>query len=85
MLESVYEKGGYFMTEFSKVEQALNGRLSPANLTNAEHDQYLDQLGAHLRTPSAIEDIFFAKMREQGDGVGMDDAGNIVYATPVKK
>jgi hypothetical protein len=32
--------------------------------------------------PSATADAFFKDMRERGLGVGMDDAGNIVYATP---
>lgn len=73
------------MTNFSKVDQALTGWIAPAELSDAEHDQYLDQLGAHLRAPSSIEDAFFSDMRRRGEGVGLDDAGNIVYAIPVKE
>jgi hypothetical protein len=67
------------MTNFPKIEQALKGQIAPSELTDAEQEAYLDRLGESLLESSPAEDKFFADMQLRGEGVGMDDAGNIVY------
>lgn len=67
------------MTNFAKVDQALKGLIAPMDLSDAEQEQYFDSLGENYREPSPITDAFYKRMRDRGEGVGMDDAGNIIY------
>lgn len=64
---------------YAKIEKALKGLLDPSELDGEEQEQYFDKLGEILRQPSTVEDDFFAEINGAGDGVGMDDAGNLVY------
>ena len=66
----------------TKVALALNGLVAVEDLTDEEQEEYFDRFDALLSAPSALEDAFFKDRQERGLGVGMDDAGNIIYATP---
>ena len=65
-----------------KVGQALHGLFNVDGLSYEEQEEYFERFDDLLSKPSATADAFFKDMRERGLGVGMDDAGNIVYATP---
>ena len=64
---------------YAKIEQALKGLVSPDDLNDTEQEQYFDKLGASYWDASPVEDASFAEMRRRGEGVGMDEEGNIVY------
>lgn len=68
----------------TKVEQALKALISPDELGDGEQEEYFKQLSDSYWEPSPVADAFFAdrRRRRRGVGVGMDEAGNIVYATP---
>ena len=70
---------------YTKVEQTLKGLLAPVELNTQEQKEYFDQFAANLWEPSAKEDAFFADMQRRGVGVGMDEVGNIVRASPPPK
>ncbi len=65
--------------DYERVRAALRAELSPDELTGEEQAVFDDEFFALLEQPSEIEDAFFAKMREDGLGVGLDDDGNLVY------
>ena len=64
---------------FAKVEQALKGLVSPDDLSDSEQIVYFENIGASYWNTSAVEDAYFADMRQRSEGVGMDDEGNIVF------
>ena len=66
----------------SKVELALQGLVCPMDLSTEEQEEYLDRMGASHWEPSPVEDAFFAELRRLGQGVGMDEAGNIIHQAP---
>jgi len=66
----------------SKVELALKGLVRPMDLNAEEQDDYLDRMGASHWEPSPVEEAFFAERRRLGQGVGMDEGGNIIQQTP---
>jgi len=68
---------------YAKVEQALKGLVSPDLLNDSEQEDYFVKLSASYWEPSPAEDAFFADMRARGEGVGMDEAGNIIVAAPI--
>ena len=68
---------------FSKVEQALKGLISPDDLTDDQQEEYLDGLADGYWKASPTADAFFEDRRQRGLGVGMDEAGNIVYQADV--
>jgi ParD-like antitoxin of type II bacterial toxin-antitoxin system len=63
---------------YAQVEQALRGLLNPDVLSEVDQALYFEKFYASHHQPCAIEDSFFAAMRQAGVGVGMDDQGNIV-------
>jgi hypothetical protein len=71
--------GGAAVVEPAKVEQALRGLIAPNALTDEEQELYFERMEAALWESSATEDAHFAERRAAGKGVGMDDAGALVY------
>ena len=59
---------------------ALEGKLDPVHLSEEEHDIWFEDLADKLRNPGPDEETFFAKRRELGLGVGLDENDNLVYA-----
>ena len=49
--------------------------------TDEENDIWLDALSSVLAEPSADEVSFFEARRQQGLGVGLDEAGTLMHAT----
>lgn len=70
---------GAVVVEPAKVDQALRGLVAPMALTDEGQEQYFERFGASHWEPSATENAHFAERRAAGKGVGMDDAGALVY------
>lgn len=66
---------------YTRVQEALKGLRSVDDLSNEEQEEYLDRFDQLLSAPSEEMNAFFKDRQERGLGVGMDDAGNIVYAS----
>jgi hypothetical protein len=64
---------------YARIEQALRGLLSPDELDTDEQDEFFDRYAEAMHAPSATADAFWADRNRRGLGVGMDDAGNLVY------
>jgi hypothetical protein len=65
---------------YSRIEQALRGLLAPSELSDEEQEEYLDRLGDKMGEVSSEEAAFWADRDRRGLGVGLDDAGKLVYA-----
>lgn len=69
-----------------KVERALRGLVAPMDLSEAEQELYFEKLSTSYWEPSKKMDAFFEDRRARGLGVGMNDAGDIVFApTPAER
>ena len=67
---------------FVQIEEALHGLRPMHELTGEQQESVLDRFEEEvLMTPSSNEAAFWADRVRRGLGVGMDDAGNIVFAT----
>jgi hypothetical protein len=67
------------MVRLENVKLALQGLISPDDLSEREQESYFDALAEiQWGPPSSTEVAFFADRRRRGMGVGMDDAGNIL-------
>lgn len=70
----------------TKVEQALKALISPDELGDGEQVSTLSNSVIAIGSRRPWRTRFFAdrrrRRRRRGVGVGMDEAGNIVYATP---
>ncbi len=65
--------------DHQRVRAALRAELPRDELTGEEMAVYDEEFFALLEQPSEIEDAFFAKMREEGLGVGLDENDELVY------
>ncbi|MBP0484051.1 hypothetical protein [Sagittula salina] len=70
------------MQEEDRVAAALAGRLSPGELTDEEDAAWEEAFVKLMGEPGPDEEAFFARHRKLGLGVGLDEAGNLVYAKP---
>jgi len=70
---------------YAKIEQALQGLISPDDLDDAGQEAYFEKLADGYWEPSPVEDAFFADLRARGVGVGLDGDGKIVYNKPTGK
>lgn len=70
--------------DYARVRAALEAELSPDELTSDEQEVWIAELSHEMTEPSAKEKEFFAKRRREGQGVGMDDDGSLIYQTPKK-
>lgn len=59
-----------------RVNQALKKLISPDDLSEEEHDHFLDRMASES---TDIEESFFTKQRERGFGVGLDENDNLIY------
>lgn len=62
-----------------RVTQALAGLLAVDELTGDEQEEFFEGFAQKMATPSAEELVFWADRNRRGLGVGMDDAGNLVF------
>lgn len=63
-----------------RVSAALEGRIPPEALTAEENDAWFDAVTEMIARPSPAASAFFARRRQLGLGVGLDDNGEIVWA-----
>lgn len=72
------EHSGTF--DHARITAALEGRLDTTDLREEEEGAWLDGFTEKMGEPSKAEDAFFARRQSVGQGVGLDIAGNLVYA-----
>jgi len=65
--------------DYQRVKAALRTELPLDELTGEEQVVFDQEFFALLHQPSEVEDAFFAKMREEGRGVGLDENDELVY------
>jgi len=71
------EKSGNF--DHARINVALAGEIESTELTDEEKDVWLDSFVEKMGQPGADEEAFFARRRQLGLGVGLDEAGNLVH------
>lgn len=64
-----------------RIRAALEGRLSPDELTSEEQDIWLAAFSKKMGEPGDAERAFFARRRQLGLGVGLSEDGEIVWAS----
>ena len=70
------EKSGNF--DHDRITAALAGDIETTVLTDEEKDVWLDSFVEKMGQPGTDEDAFFARRRQLGLGVGLDEGGNLV-------
>lgn len=70
------EKSGRF--DSARIAAALQASLAPEDLTEEEHAVWLTAFGEAMAEPGETSEAFFAKRRQLGLGVGLDESGEIV-------
>jgi hypothetical protein len=76
------EKSGNF--DHARITAALAGNIETTDLTEEEKDVWLDSFVEKMGQPSPDDNAFFARRRQLGLGVGLDDAGNLVREKVVR-
>ena len=77
------EKSGNF--DHTRITAALAGDIETTGLTDEEKDVWLDSFVEKMAQPDPDENAFFARRRELGLGVGLDEAGNLVREKAARK
>ncbi|HEY8602704.1 ParD-like family protein [Tsuneonella suprasediminis] len=70
------ENSGNF--DHARITAALAGNIETTDLTDEEKDVWLDSFVEKMGQPGSDEDAFFARRRQLGLGVGLDEGGNLV-------
>lgn len=60
---------------------APEGKLGTSDLTEEEHAAWIEAFSEKMGEPGKNEEAFFARRRRLGLGVGLDENGNLVYAS----
>ena len=71
------EQSGAF--DYRHIAAVLDGQKSPDDLTLEEQEVWFAQFAEAMTEPSAREKAFFAARRQLGRGVGLSDAGQLIY------
>lgn len=74
---AIEQSGSY---DHARLTATLEGRLDTVELREEEATAWLEAFTEKMSAPSPAEQAFFAKRRKLGQGVGLDAAGNLVYA-----
>lgn len=69
--------------DYQHIAAVLDGQKSPDDLTLEEQEVWFAQFAESMVEPSAEEEAFFAKRRKLGRGVGLSDAGDLVFEQAV--
>ncbi|EIZ80216.1 hypothetical protein WSK_1250 [Novosphingobium sp. Rr 2-17] len=77
------EKSGNF--DHIRITAALAGDIETTELTDEEKDVWLDSFVEKLAQPGPDENAFFARRRQLGLGVGLDEAGNLLREKAARK
>jgi hypothetical protein len=75
--KAIEQSGAY---DHARVTAALEGRLDTTVLREDEEIAWLEGFTDQMSTPSSSERAWFARRRQLGRGVGLDAAGNLVFA-----
>jgi len=65
--------------DYGHVTAALEGRMSPDALTAEEQEVWFEQFASDMTEPSKQEEAFFEARRKLGQGVGLNEAGDLIY------
>lgn len=74
------EQAGDF--DYRRIEAALQGQVSPDDLSSDEQDVWFDAFASSIVHPSNEEETFFAERRRLGHGVGLNERGELVRQKP---
>lgn len=77
------EKSGNF--DHTRITAALAGDIETTGLTDEEKDVWLDSFVEKMAQPGPDENAFFARRRELGLGVGLNEAGNLLREKAARK
>ena len=64
---------------YQYVQEALNAKRSPDELTLEEQEVFFDEFAASMMGEQPEAEAFFEQRRKQGVGVGLDDNDNLIY------
>ncbi len=67
---------------FQRIRDVLEGTLSPDQLSAEEQEVWLREFADAMAEATEQEITFFAERRRLGRGVGLNDAGELVYSEP---
>ncbi len=70
--------------DHQRINAALQAALSPDDLSGEEQEVWFAQFADTLAEPANDETAFYSRRRKLGRGVGLSDAGNLVYQDPTK-
>ena len=71
------EKSGSF--DYERIRSVLEADLSPDDLTAEEQEVWFAEFANKMTEPSQAEEEFFQARRSLGRGVGLSEAGELVY------
>jgi len=65
--------------DYQRINAVLQAALSPDELNPDEQEVWFEHFTAEMKQPTTNEIEFFKKRRTLGRGVGMNDAGELIY------
>ena len=65
--------------DYKRINAALQAALSPDELSPDEQEVWFEKFSADMTQPTADERAFFDKRHTLGRGVGMNDAGELIF------
>ncbi|MFZ3485512.1 ParD-like family protein [Sphingomonas sp. 3-13AW] len=77
------EKSGNF--DHARITATLAGDIETTDLSEEEKDVWLDSFVEKMAQPGPDENAFFARRRKLGQGVGLNEAGNLVREKAARK
>lgn len=73
------EQSGQF--DYNRIKATLEAAMSPDSLSDEEQEVWFAEFAQDMTKPSAQEKAFYARRRQLGQGVGLNDNGELVYQT----
>ncbi len=70
--------------DHQRINAVLQAALSPDDLSPEEQEVWFAQFADALAEPAKGETAFYSQRRKLGRGVGLSDAGNLVYQEPTR-
>ncbi len=71
------EKSGSF--DYERIRSTLEAELSPDELTAEEQEVWFTEFADKMTEPGRQEEHYFQNRRSLGRGVGLSEAGELVY------
>jgi len=64
---------------YDRINQALSAQISPDELTDAEHEVYLEKFYFLMENlPPRVEESY-CNLSKNGTNAGLDEDGNLIY------